>query len=100
MRSATYPGIYADGHGMSQLGSTVRDAWVFGLLPEGETCEGWTVGQMQALLEKVAAAWEPYAGLPSRLPEDMRRRHARIHDEAVARARAAGWDAELGDEDD
>lgn len=99
-RTAVYPGIDADRHGMSQLAVSVRDAWLFGLLPEGETCAGWTAGQVQALLEKVAAAWEPYASLPSRLPEELRARHARLHDAALARARAAGWDAELDDEED
>jgi hypothetical protein len=99
-RTAIYPGIDADrDSGMTEFGRIVRDAWVFGLLPEGETCAGWTGGQMQGLLEKVYAAWEPFDHLPSRLPEGLRQRHERIHDEAVARARAAGWDAELDEED-
>ena len=98
---ATYPGVLDDGNaGMTDLGRLVRDAWVFGLLPETETCRGWSASQMQALYEKVHAAWEPYAHLPSRLPEELRERHERIHAEAMARARDSGWDAELGEDDD
>ncbi len=101
LRMAVYPGIDADrDSGMTEFGRIIRDAWVFGILPEGETCAGWTVEQMQGLLEKVYAAWEPFTHLPSRLPDDLSQRHRRIHDEAVERARASGWDAELDDEDD
>lgn len=101
LRTAVYPGVDADrDFGMTEFGRIVRDAWVFGLLPEGETCAGWTAEQMQGLLEKVYAAWEPYTHLPSRLPDDLRQRHLRIHDQAFGRARASGWDAELDDEDD
>lgn len=96
-----YVGIdHDDNAGMTALARIVRDAWVFGLLPESETCRGWSAQQMQALYEKVHAAWEPYAHLPSRLPEELRARHARIHDAAVAQARAQGWDANLEDEDE
>lgn len=63
-RQHTYAGIDAeDHHGMTMSGRIIRDAWVFGLLPE------------------------------------LAQRHARIHAQAVARARAMGWDAELGDDD-
>lgn len=95
-----YVGVYDDDNaGMTALGLVVRDAWVFGLIPETETCAGWSGQQMQALYEKVHAAWAPYAHLPSQLPPELRERHERIHAEAVARARAQGWDAELDDED-
>lgn len=95
-----YVGLHDDRHGgMSHLGRIVRDAWVFGLLPETETCAGWPANQMQNLYEKVVEAWEPYAGLPSLLPSDLRARHTRIYEEAIARAKALGWDPELGDDD-
>lgn len=98
---ATYIGVHDDDDGgMTALGLIVRDGWVFGIIPENETCKGWSAQQMQALYEKVSAAWEPYAHLPSRLPEELRVRHALIHAAAVERARAQGWDAELDDEDD
>jgi hypothetical protein len=84
---------------MSHLGRIVRDAWTFGLLPETETCAGWSASQMQNLYERVAQAWEPYAHLPSQLPPELRIRHTRIYEEAIARAKALGWDPAL-DEDD
>jgi hypothetical protein len=95
-----YPGILADVNGgLTPLGRTVMDAWVFGLLDETEACAGWGLGQMQDLLDKLHQAWEPYGHLPSRLPEELRARHTRIYEAAVARAQAAGWDPELGDDD-
>lgn len=95
-----YVGLHDDSHGgMSHLGRIVRDAWTFGLLPETETCAGWSASQMQNLYEKVAQAWEPYAHLPSQLPPELRERHTRIYDEAITRARALGWDPALGEDD-
>jgi hypothetical protein len=100
MSERTYPGIQNDPyHGMSEFGRMIRDAWVFGILPESETCAGWTRGQMDALGDKVHAAWEPYGHLASRLPTELRERHAHIHDRAVRAARSQGWNPELDDED-
>ncbi len=84
---------------MTDIGRIIRDAWVFGLLPETETCAGWDYGRIEALYDKVSAAWDPYGHLASRLPEDLRARHERIYGEALARARALGWSAELGEDD-
>lgn len=96
----TYVGIDRDEQGgMTRLGQIVKDAWVFGLLPETETCAGWSAARMQALYEKVDAAWEPFGHLPSRLPEELRARHARIHGAAMAQARQKGWNPELGEDD-
>jgi len=95
-----YVGIDKDKNGgMTTLGTLIRDAWVFGLLPEQETCEGWTLGQFETLYERVSRAWEPYGHLPSCLPEELRDRHARIYQDAVDRARASGWNPELDQED-
>lgn len=96
----TYAGIGQDKNGgMTHHGLIVRDAWVFGLIPETEPCAGWTAAQFQLLHDKVAAAWKPYGNLPSSLPGELRERHARIHGEAVVRARKMGWDPELGEDD-
>ena len=47
----TYMGIDKDPKGaMNPTGNVIRDAWVFGLIPETETCEGWSVGQVDVLL--------------------------------------------------
>jgi hypothetical protein len=100
MALQTYVGIDLDTNGgLTHLGRMVRDAWVFGILPETETCAGWDSSRMQNLYEQVYAAWEPYAHLPSRLPGEMREKHTRIYAEAIASARSEGWDAEL-DEDE
>ncbi|EHQ53013.1 hypothetical protein ECTPHS_10009 [Ectothiorhodospira sp. PHS-1] len=87
-----YVGIHNDLHGgMTTIGGIIKDAWVFGLIPETETCEGWTPARIQMLHDQVAAAWDQHGLLASRLPPDLRERHARIHDEAIARAKAQGW---------
>jgi hypothetical protein len=85
--------------GMTPTGNIIRDAWVFGIIPETETCAGWTVQRIEALYDQVAAAWQPYGHLASCLPPELRERHARIYAAAVERARAEGWDPELGDDD-
>ena len=37
-----YVGIDKDiNGGMTTTGKIIRDAWIFGILPETETCEGW-----------------------------------------------------------
>ena len=84
--------------GMTDQGRIIRDAWVFGILPESEDCAGWTLGQVQGLYEKVYAEWEKYGHIPSRLPEDLRVRYVQVYELAVKRARAHGWDPELGDD--
>ena len=97
-----YVGITNDLHGgMTTIGKIIRDAWVFGLIPESETCEGWNIAGIDALLQKVNAEWDKYGCLVSNLPQELRERHERIHGEAMERARAAGWSGEVetgGDE--
>lgn len=96
----TYAGIDDDKFGgMTPAGTIIRDAWVFGILPREETCKGWTPGRMQKLYEQVWQAWEPYGHMASRLPPDLAESHQRIHGEAIARAKALGWQAELGEDD-
>ncbi|WP_439115064.1 hypothetical protein [Hydrogenophaga sp.] len=99
-RTHSYAGMdQEENHGMTMTGRIIRDAWVLGVLPEGDTFAGKSAGDMQNLFEQVHQAWEPYGQLPSRLPPELAQRHARIHHEAVQRAKAAGWSAELGDDD-
>ena len=97
-----YVGIHNDIHGgMTSIGKIIRDAWVFELIPETETCENWNLARIDALLQKVNAEWDKYGCMVSHLPEPLRARHARIHGEALEKARAAGWsgETETGDED-
>ena len=85
---------------MTTVGTIIRDAWVFGILPEDETCEGWTFDRIEVIYDKVTEAWKPYGHLASRLPAELRQRHARIFGNAMQEARAAGWNPELDDEGD
>ncbi len=80
--------------GMTTIGKLVRDARVFGIIEETETCKGWNLAGIDALQDKVNAEWDKYGCLVSRLPEDLFERHQRIHDEAVKKARELGWDGE------
>ena len=97
--SNTYVGFHQDNHGITQLGRIVLDGWLFGLIPETEDCTGWELGRMQLLMDQTSAEWDKYANLPSRLPPDLKQRHAEIYDKAIATARTKGWDPELGDDD-
>lgn len=91
-RSKTYVGIDRDGIcGMTPTGNIIRDAWVFGILPETETCAGWTMDRLQPIYDAVAAAWQSYDYQASRLPPDLRERHQRIHGEALRKAKEQGW---------
>jgi len=96
-----YVGVDKDVQGgMTTIGKIIRDAWVFGLIPETETCEGWNLAGIDALLQKVNAEWDKYGCLVSRLPPDLFERHQKIHGEAMAKARAAGWCGEHETDDE
>lgn len=97
-----YVGIHNDlNGGMTTIGKIIRDAWLFGLIPETETCENWNLAGIDALLQKVNAEWDKYGCLVSRLPPELAERHHRIYEAAMAKARAAGWSGEVetGDEE-
>ncbi len=96
-----YIGIDKDLYGgMTNIGKIIRDAWVFGLIPETETCEGWNLAGIDALLQKVNAEWDKYGCLVSQLPEPLAKRHYEIHQKAIDAAKAQGWSGEIetGDE--
>jgi hypothetical protein len=98
-----YVGIHNDVNaGMTDTGKIIRDAWVFDLIPETETCEGWLAQGIEDLWQKVNAQWEQYGFLVGNLPDDLKQKYIRIQQDAIERAKAAGWnpDNELaGDED-
>jgi len=96
-----YVGIDNDENGgMSAIGKLIRDAKVFGLIPETETCEGWNFAGLDALLRDVNAEWDKYGCLVSNLPEELRQRHESIHGQAIAAAKTAGWSGEQETDDD
>ena len=97
----TYVGIDKEVNGvMTTIGKLIRDAWVFGLIPETETCEGWNYAGIDALLDKVNAEWDKYGCLVSHLPEELYKRHQKIHGDAMSKAREAGWRGEHETDDE
>lgn len=98
----TYPGLDHDiNGGMTMIGKIIRDAWVFEVLPEGETCEGWPISRIDAIHHQVNAEWDKYHCMVGSLPEELRARHKRIYDEAIRLAKERGWNPEIiaSDED-
>ncbi len=94
--SKKYIGINNDKFGgLTDTGKIVRDAWIFGLIPETETCEGWMMSGIQQLWEKVNLEWEKYGFLVSQLPPEIRERFDRIQKEAIEKAKQQGWDADF-----
>ena len=97
----TYVGINNEiNGGMTSIGKIVRDAWVFQLIPETETCEGWSLSMIDGLLDKVNTEWDKYACMVSQLPEELFERHQRIHNAAMEKAKAAGWSGEVETDDE
>lgn len=100
-RTDSYVGVDNDMFGgMTPIGKVIRDAWVFGLIPETETCKGWRKAGIDTLLQQVNDEWDKYGCLVRHLPEELAERHKRIHDAAIEKARAAGWTAEQETMDD
>jgi hypothetical protein len=100
VKQKIYVGIDKEAKGaMTPTGNIIRDAWVFGIIPESETCAGWTVQGIDSLYDKVTAEWGKYGHLVSNLPPELKQRHQRIYEAAIARARELGWNPELEDED-
>ena len=91
----TYAGVDKDiNGGMTNIGKIIRDAKVFGLLDDAETCEGWVLSGFDALLMKVDNEWDKYGCLVSNLPKELFERHQEIHNKALEVAHAAGWTGE------
>ncbi len=100
-RPAHYVGVDQDiKGGMTPIGRIIRDAWVFGLIPETETGAGWTLADINQLSGRLNEVWDRYGCLVSGLPPELAERHQRIHAEAVRLARAAGWSGEAEVADD
>jgi hypothetical protein len=100
-RPDTYVGIQNDVQGgMTTIGKIIRDAWVFGLIEEAETCEGWNFAGVDALLDKVNTEWDKYGCMVSNLPSELFEKHQRIHSKAMVDARAAGWSGEVETDDE
>jgi hypothetical protein len=100
MTMQAYAGIYNDeAGGLSRLGRIVMDAWVFEIIPSSETCAGWDAARMQALEQQVATAWAVYDNETSKLPDDLRMRHAMVYEHARMRGQDQGWDDNIDGDD-
>ncbi len=96
-----YVGIHNDiKGGMTDTAKIIRDAWVFGIIPETQTCEGWLSAGIEDLWEKTNQEWEKYGFLVSNLPEEIKQRFMRIQAEAIKKAKAADWNPEQDLADD
>lgn len=94
-QTKTYVGIDNDIFGgMTDSGKVIRDAWIFELIPETETCKGWNAEGMQQLWDRANTKWSEYGFLVSNLPPEIRERFDRIQNAAIERARANGWNPE------
>jgi len=100
-RPDSYVGIDNEVNGgMTTIGKIIRDAWVFDLIDESETCQGWNFAGIDALLDKVNIEWDKYGCMVSNLPVELFERHQRIYDKAIQQAKSAGWSGEVETEDD
>ena len=62
--SKLYPGISNDHFaGMTPIGTIIKDAWVFGLLPVDETCENWSHDRLQIIHDQTKTEWDKYGCL-------------------------------------
>jgi hypothetical protein len=96
-----YVGIDKDSYGgMTSIGKIILDARVFELIPESETCEGWTIQRINTLLQQVDLEWDKYSCMVSALPKELFERHQRIYNEALEKAREAGWDGSVETDSD
>lgn len=95
-RPDRYVGVEKDVNGgMTTIGRIIRDAKVFSLISDNETCENWTLGSMDALLHRVNTEWDEYGCMVSNLPPKLFNRHQRLHRTALKLARQAGWTGEM-----
>jgi hypothetical protein len=77
----------------------IRDAWAFGIIPETETCADWNMQALEDLWNRTHEEWDKYGPQVYQFPEDIRERYMRIQREAFDKAREAGWNASLDDDD-
>ena len=100
-KDGAYIGLNEDiDGGMTEVGKIIRDAWVFGLLDESETCEGWKLGALDDLLEQVNTEWDKYSCMVSQLPPELFEKHQRIHNAGIVKAKNAGWSGESETDDE
>ncbi len=96
-----YVGIDKDiNGGMTSIGKIIRDAYVFDIIEDTQTCEGWNLAGIDSLLHKVNDRWDEYGCLASNLPKELSEKHFAIHDKAIKKAKEAGWSGEIETDDE
>jgi hypothetical protein len=59
MQNQYYKGLDNDEYGgMTAIGTIIKDAWVFGILPETETCENWSFDRLQIIHDQTKKEWD------------------------------------------
>ena len=92
----TYPSLDQDIHGgLTSVGKIIRDAWLFDILPEAETREGWDISRIDVIYQQVNDEWDKYDSMVSLLPDELLSRHKRIYNGAIAKAKNRGWDPDI-----
>lgn len=101
VRPDKYIGIQNERNGgMTAIGKVIRDAWVFGIIEETETCEGWAFSRIDALLDKVNKEWDRFGCQVTQLPPELFEKHQRVHGKAIDLARTVGWSGEVETDND
>jgi len=91
----TYPGLDNDQWGgFTHTGEIIRNARIFGFIPESETCQGWRMDQIEVLWDKVNDYWDKHGAQASNLPPEVFTVFERTHGEALEKAKAMGWTPE------
>ena len=85
---------------MTNIGKIIRDGWLFGIINEAETCEGWNFDRINMLLDNINKEWDKYGCIVSNLPPKLAKKHIKIYRAAIEKARDAGWNGEQELEDD
>jgi len=95
-KQKVYVGVNNDlNGGLTNMGRGVLNAWVFNILPETETCEGWTFARIHLLMQEVDTEWEKYGLMVSNLPPELAERHDRIYSKFIKKASDVGWSGEV-----
>ena len=94
---AVSAGEASDPWAMTNTGKLMRDAWVFGLLPEGQGLAGQNTVSLQMLADDVGTCWKQHGNCVNCLSRELRNHYTRIHAEAIRRAKASGWKQETED---
>ncbi|MCH9741913.1 MAG: hypothetical protein K0U21_01765 [Proteobacteria bacterium] len=94
-RPQTYPGLDNDQWGgFTHTGEIIRNARIFGFIPENETCQGWRMDQIEVLWDKVNDYWDQHGAQANKLPPEVFSKFEQVHAAAMEKAKSMGWTPE------